>query len=581
MSGNDYKEQQGTVDLIVKKKKYQATMKFLCPIRSGREMDRSGEKEDNDRDIPGMHQMDKMGLYQITMYIIISIPLLLSAGFTVGYVFSAGDVKYRCFVPECEDPLNTTYSTTWSSYSVPFTSCTRYLVHNVSETDVCTESSFTNETERCESWVYDSTERTILNEWDLTCKNNQWKLTLVGTINNIGQFVGLIFTGYLSDRFGRRTVLTFSTFITGVVGLFHSFSVNYWMFLVCEFLVAVAAAGIYSAGFILGVELVGVKQRVFGGTIISCMYAVGEICLGLIAMWLKSWRVILRMVYGPALLAIALPLIIPESIRWLVTKRKGDEIVKIFKRMAWMNRIEISEEAILKFKEMKSEYEKQSLKEPIDKLNLKQVLSRSKILIRLLVCIFCWVTNTFVYYGLSLNSVAVAGDKYLNFILVSAVEIPAYFIAWILIEHVGRKPALFMSFILSGLFCLAIDFVPSGTWTYLPLVLYMGGKGCITMAFGIIYIYTAEMFPTSLRHSLLGICSMTGRIGSILAPQTPLLGSISESLPLILFGSMGLIAGFLSLIFPETLGTKLPDTLYETENIGKDLKKNHKEWSSS
>lgn len=53
----------------------------------------------------------------------------------------------------------------------------------------------------------------------------------------------------------------------------------------------------------------------------------------------------------------------------------------------------------------------------------------------------------------------------------------------------------------------------------------MGGKWCITMSFSTIYIYTAELFPTNLRHSLLGICSMTGRMGSILSPQTPLLVS--------------------------------------------------------
>lgn len=41
------------------------------------------------------------------------------------------------------------------------------------------------------------------------------------------------------------------------------------------------------------------------------------------------------------------------------------------------------------------------------------------------------------------------------------------------------------------------------------------------------------------------------------------------SLPLILFGSMGIMAGTMSLIFPETLGTKLPDTVWEAENIGR------------
>lgn len=44
---------------------------------------------------------------------------------------------------------------------------------------------------------------------------------------------------------------------------------------------------------------------------------------------------------------------------------------------------------------------------------------------------------------------------------------------------------------------------------------------------------------------------------------------IMPALPLILFGSMGMAAGLLSLIFPETLGTKLPDTVWEAENIGK------------
>lgn len=91
-----------------------------------------------------------------------------------------------------------------------------------------------------------------------------------------------------------------------------------------------------------------------------------------------------------------------------------------------------------------------------------QVLHSSVILIRLLVCSFCWLTNTFVYYGLSLNSVAFAGDKYINFVLVAVVEIPAYCLAWVLTDHIGRKPTLSGAFLLSGVFCLAIQFVPTG-----------------------------------------------------------------------------------------------------------------------
>jgi hypothetical protein len=42
-----------------------------------------------------------------------------------------------------------------------------------------------------------------------------------------------------------------------------------------------------------------------------------------------------------------------------------------------------------------------------------------------------------------------------------------------------------------------------------------------------------------------------------------------ESLPLLLFGAMSVFSGLLALYFPETLNVKLPDTIEEAENIGK------------
>lgn len=506
----------------------------------------------------------------------ISIPMSLSAMFTLSYVFTAGEVKYRCLVPECEDPQNATFDDDlpWINVSAPkvngdISGCVRYVVRD-NYSDSCSTISFTNVTRDCDSWVYNPNEHTILDEWDFTCDSNRWKLTLVGTMQSTGLFIGLMFAGYISDRYGRRTFLTLSTFLAGVSGLIHSFSVNYLMFLAFEFLDAVMTAGIYSAGFILGVETIGVRNRVFGGVLISCMFSTGEILLGLIASWLRSWRVHLRVVYAPGLLALLLPLLIPESVRWLMSKGKNNEVEKIYRKMARMNNLQITDEAIEIYKKL-NDAKSQTKSELIadERKPIVQVLHSSVILIRLLVCSFCWITNTFVYYGLALNSVAFAGDKYTNFILVAMVEIPGYCLTWLLTDRIGRKPMLSGAFLLSGIFCLAIQFVPTGTWSYGPLLLYMAGKMCITAAFSTTYVYTAEMFPTTLRHSLLGFCSMTGRIGSILSPQTPLLMQIMPSLPLILFGSMSMIAGFLSLIFPETLGTKLPDTVWEAENIGR------------
>jgi OCT family organic cation transporter-like MFS transporter 4/5 len=40
-----------------------------------------------------------------------------------------------------------------------------------------------------------------------------------------------------------------------------------------------------------------------------------------------------------------------------------------------------------------------------------------------------------------------------------------------------------------------------------------------------------------------------------------------HSLPLILFAIVSFIAGMLALLFPETLGTRLPDTVEELEHL--------------
>ena len=72
------------------------------------------------------------------------------------------------------------------------------------------------------------------------------------------------------------------------------------------------------------------------------------------------------------------------------------------------------------------------------------------------------ITNTFVFFGLSLNSVTVDGNIYVNFILVSLAEIPGYLITWLLMDRIGRKMCLFLSLVVSGIACIIFYFIPEG-----------------------------------------------------------------------------------------------------------------------
>jgi len=46
----------------------------------------------------------------------------------------------------------------------------------------------------------------------------------------------------------------------------------------------------------------------------------------------------------------------------------------------------------------------------------------------------------------------------------------------------------------------------------------MLGKLCITTSFAIIYFWSAELYPTVLRNSLLGVSSTMARLGTVFAP---------------------------------------------------------------
>lgn len=71
-------------------------------------------------------------------------------------------------MPECEDPANATFDPSWLQNAVPYTdsepaTCERFIVRN--SADSCSADFFTNQTEKCNAWVYDpEAERTILNE---------------------------------------------------------------------------------------------------------------------------------------------------------------------------------------------------------------------------------------------------------------------------------------------------------------------------------------------------------------------------------------------------------------------------------
>ena len=69
----------------------------------------------------------------------------------------------------------------------------------------------------------------------------------------------------------------------------------------------------------------------------------------------------------------------------------------------------------------------------------------------------------------------------------------------------------------------------------------------------------------------MGVSSMSARLSGVLSPIILSLQKYWQPLPLVVFGTSSIIAGFLILMLPETLDEILPETLQDGEDFGSKL----------
>nr|XP_032516764.1 organic cation transporter protein-like isoform X6 [Danaus plexippus plexippus] len=471
-----------------------------------------------------LKEVGDLGTFQIRNFVYILFAIIFCAFYNTLYLFTASASVARCRVPECEADPPIFDTKHWGAWALPDSRgrCERFLPIG----NTCAAGSFhPTETKRCSSWIYENHD-SIVSTFDLACE--EWKRTLVGTIHSAGLFIALPLTAFISDNFGRRIAFIATAVAPALVGLGRSFTQDYVSYVALEFLDAVVGAGVYSSGFILALEMMGLHRRVLGGNIISCTFAIGQAIVALIAWAIPEWRTLTRVLYAPSLLFIFYIFLIEESVRWLLSKGKKKEAARIIFKVAATNKRKLSPETIkqLTDESAEQEEEKPSLGDINDQPSLAlQVLKSRVIMIRLCICSFWWITVTFIYYGLSINSVSLAGNSYVNYILTALVEIPGYCISVLTLDRFGRKSSIMTAFFICGISLVCLPFIP-GHVQWVQTCLNLLGKLCISMAFSSIYIYTSELYPTMIRQSLLSLCSVCGRIGQIVAPQTPLLHGV-------------------------------------------------------
>ncbi|XP_014767510.1 organic cation transporter protein [Octopus bimaculoides] len=179
---------------------------------------------------------------------------------------------------------------------------------------------------------------------------------------------------------------------------------------------------------------------------------------------------------------------------------------------------------------------------------------------------FCWFVNSMLYYGVTMNSVNMAGSRYLNFFLMSLIEVPACIVCSYFFHRFGHRKPICFFMIFGGINCIASNFVSKDSYWF-PLILVVLGKFGATASFDGIYLLSAEIFPTIIRISCMGTASTFARFGAVSAPLILGLSSYASWIPLSVFGVLGIVSGLLTLLLPEVKDTALPQTVEDMENL--------------
>lgn len=96
------------------------------------------------------------------------------------------------------------------------------------------------------------------------------------------------------------------------------------------------------------VEWLGVGQRILASLVLGIPLAMGSATLSLLDYLTGYWRLWARVAYPPSFLLLLYPWVLPESVRWLVTRGRLTEAVQVIKKAAKCNQIAIPEEALEK-----------------------------------------------------------------------------------------------------------------------------------------------------------------------------------------------------------------------------------------
>src|ERR671915_607794 len=326
-----------------------------------------------------------------------------------------------------------------------------------------------------------------------------------------GSLVGSVVLGRLADRIGRRQIFQASILWYALFTALTALSWGPGSLSAFRFLAGVGLGGMLVVDPSMLAEYLPPQRRGRFLVFLDLFWPVGLLlATGLSWLFLDqiggdwSWRYLFLAASFPAFLAFVARLTLPESPYYLVRKGRTDEAAAVLRGITGRP------------------VDARTLEAPAETTSSVRDLVSERLRGTSALIVLVWIALNISYYGLFLWLPFVLQDReqfsmdvYLLLTLSALSQFPGYLTSIWLVERIGRKPTLASFLLLGGVSAYA--FAVADSAAALAAALFFVGFFNLG-AWGAVYPYTAELFPTRLRSSAFGMVEGVGKGAAIGGP---------------------------------------------------------------
>ena len=400
--------------------------------------------------------------------------------------------------------------------------------------------------------------------------NETWILpdTLQGFLVSsvlIGAVIGAATNGILADIFGRKKIIMATAVIFILGSILCAFAPNVYVLILSRIFVGFAV-GIVN--FVVPLYLSEISPKNLRGTLVSLyQWAITAGILfsyfinAVFAQAVYNWRWMLFAGILPGLILFVGMCFLSDTPRWLVSKNRDKEAVKVFKK------IEPDIDAKKEIEDIRSTLDSGSEK----KFRFKKWMVMPFVVgIGIMFAQICTGINTIIYYAPTIFKTA-GFDSNLTAIYattgIGIVNFVMTIVAVFFTDRLGRKPLLYFGLtgVMLSLFALGTSFafadiLGSGLkWVAVgSLITYII---CFAMSLGPIgWILVSEVFPLKIRGIAMSICTVSNFAFNffVVGSFPVLLHRIGGAFTFWIFGIVSILCIlFVYFFVPETKGISL------------------------